>query len=323
MPAVVSLAALTACLLRWWLQGSANIYTAIEKRFYVPDPDLRWRVSATHAVWLGLDACVVMTAIAIGSTIGGRIVRRREVGRARRSTVLRALTWLAGAASLSVPIAAYASGWRPAGARDALPIEAAASPTTTAIAGGLDAPAGRYEIVPHDGTSITAQLSAGGEAFDARFAGDIQGFWDGTPSALNEPMSADVSVAAASVDTGVRDRSRHASEGYLQAGTYPRIDVTLDQLLAAQTVGPRAIAFEARGTLTLIGRRHSIDIVGTLTQPDRAARDRLGLTGSVLLLAASFSISIKETALAPDAGDFDGDAIPISVSLVLHRLGPN
>ena len=80
-----------------------------------------------------------------------------------------------------------------------------------------------------------------------------------------------------------------------------------------------AIAFTARGTLTLVGRTHSIAIAGIVKQADEAAVTRLGLTGSILLVNATFSIAIKETALAADAGDFDGEVIPISVSLVLRH----
>jgi polyisoprenoid-binding protein YceI len=321
LPVAAPLAALIASLVRWWLQGSNNLYTAVDKRFYAPDPDLGWRVSSAHPVWLGLEICAVIAALAIGLAIGGWMIRRRESKRGVRATMLRAIAWMLGAVSLAVPIAAYASGSRPTGARDALPIEPAKALVASAIAGGLAAPAGRYEVLAHEGTSITAHLSAGGEAFDARFAGDIQGFWQGNPHDLNEPMTADVSVAAASIDTGVRDRSKHARTGYLKADTYPRIEVTLDHVLAAQPEGRDGLAFRAHGTLSLIGRKHSIEIAGTLAQPDEAALARLGLTGSILIVKATFSISIKETALAADAGDFDGDLIPIAVSLVLRHTG--
>jgi polyisoprenoid-binding protein YceI len=320
LPVAAPLAALIASLVRWWLQGSNNLYTAVDKRFYVPDPDLGWRVSSTHPVWLGLEVCALIAAIAVGLAIGGWMIRRRESKRGARATMLRAIAWVLGAVSLVAPVAAFASGARPTGARDALPIEPTKAPATNAIAGGLEAPAGRYEVVAHEGTSITAHLSAGGEAFDARFTGDIRGFWHGNPHDFTEPNSADVSVAAASVDTGVRDRSKHARTGYLEADTYPRIEVALDRVLAAQPAG-RDVAFRAHGTLSLIGRKHSIEIAGTLAQPDEAALARLGLTGSILIVKATFSIAIKETALAADAGDFDGDLIPIAVSLVLRHTG--
>ena len=57
----------------------------------------------------------------------------------------------------------------------------------------------------------------------------------------------------------------------------------------------------------------------TLRRPDTTALARLGLRGDVLLVQADFALAIRETALAPDAGDFDGDSIPIHVSLILRK----
>jgi hypothetical protein len=59
-----------------------------------------------------------------------------------------------------------------------------------------------------------------------------------------------------------------------------------------------------------------------MKKPDAAALERLHVTGpggDVLLIQAEFPVLIKETALAKDAGDFDGDQIPIQVSLVMRH----
>jgi hypothetical protein len=45
------------------------------------------------------------------------------------------------------------------------------------------------------------------------------------------------------------------------------------------------------------------------------------LTGDVLLVQADFSITIRETALAPKSNDLDGERIPVHVSLVLRHTG--
>lgn len=321
VPAVVAAAALGASLVRWCVQDSGNVYTALEKRFYVPDPDLGWRIATAHPVWIGIDACAVLAALAIGLAAGGYIVRRREARRRTRSSAVRAIAWIVAATSLVVPLATYASGSRPSGAIDGLPREVAAPVPRGAIAGELDAPAGRYEVVPHEGTAITAQLSAGGETFDARFAGDVDGFWQGDPHDLAAPMTARISVAAASVDTGVRSRSKHARTGYLEAETYPRISVDLDRLLATRPAGAEGVVFAAHGTLSLIGRTHSISIAGTVKRADPAALARLGLTGTVLIVKATFSIAVAETAFAAKAADFGKDVIPVYVSLVLRHTG--
>ncbi|MDB4962431.1 MAG: YceI family protein [Myxococcales bacterium] len=318
-PVLLPLAALIASLVRWLIQGSGNLYTALDKRFYIPDPDLGWRVSSQHPIWLGLEVCAIIAATAIGLLIGGWVIRKLEARRGRRMTVLRVASWIVAVVPLAVPIAAFASGAGPIGGRDVLPAAQAVA-LETGISGALDAPAGSYTVVPHTGTAITARVSAGGEEFDARFIGDIKGTWDANPRDLAKPTRAEVSVATASVDTGIGERSKHAREGYLLAGTYPRLIFTLAELVAARQDTPNVIAFRARGTLALIGKVHPVEVTGTLSKPDAAGLARLGLSGDILLVNGSFSIPIRDTALAPDAGDFDGDRIPVFVSLVLRHM---
>jgi len=308
-PALVAAAALVASLVRWVVQGSHNVYTAFEKRFYVPDPDVGWRVSTQHPIWIGLEACAVILAIAIALVVAGFVVRSRW---------LRGVAWVLGMLPLALPIAAFASGPGPLHGQDTLP-PADAVRVEDGITGTLAAPAGHYEIVPHAGTALTAHLSAGGEAFDARFDHDIAGAWDGNPGDLRAPLHAEITVAAAAVDTGVGERSKHAREGYLKAATFPRITVRLDRVAAVRQVSPAQIAFRAPVTVELIGKTHTVDATGTVTKPDAAALARLGLTGDVLLVQADLALAIHETALARDAGDFDGDRLPIHVALVLRR----
>lgn len=321
-PVMLPVAALIAALVRWYLQGSQNLYTAVEKRFYVPDPDLGWRVSTQHPIWLGLDACAIIAVLALAITVAGAVIRRRERTQGSRSTPLRAVAWAAAALSLVIPAAAFASGPGPLHGRDTLPARAAVL-VETGIEGSLDAPAGSYELVAHAGTSITAHLSAGGEAFDARFARDITGTWRGNPRDLASPTHADIRVAAAAVDTGIAERSKHAREGYLDAARFPHIAVAIDRVTATRALGPHELVFRAPATVELMGRTHAVEITGTLASPDAAALARLGLTGAraVMLVQADFALVIKETALAPDANDFDGDRIPIHVSLVLRHTG--
>lgn len=323
-PLVLSLAALIAALARWQLQGSHNLYTALHKRFFIPDPDLGWQISPRHPVWLGLELCAVIAAIAVGVAIAGWVIRRREARLGRRAIWLRRAAWLAGALPLFVPIAAFASGGGPPNGLDTLPASTIHG-IESGIVGLIDAPAGRYEVIAHAGTSITAHVSAGGETFDARLGsptGGIRGAWQGDPHDLSKPIGGEVSVDAATVDTGIDLRSSHARDEYLHVGEHPRISVALDRVLAASQAGANSIAFRAHGTLGLIGKTHEIEVTGTMKKPDAAALARLGLPGSgadILLVAADFDLPIKETALASDAKDFDGDRIPIHVSLVMRH----
>lgn len=314
---VVCMAALVASLVRWQAQGSYNIYTALAKRFYVPDPDLGWRISAQHPVWLGLDACALLAAITLALAGLAWAIRRSEMSR-RTSTTARVGSWMLALISLLVPASAFVSGPGPLHARDTLPPSAAVL-IETGIEGSLDADDGLYTVVSHLGTSITAHLSAGGEAFDARFARDISGTWHGNPRDLRKPIHVEISVATASVDTGIDKRSKHARDGYLHADRFPRIAVTIDEVIATRNNGPQAIVFRAPGVVQLMGRTHTVEITGTMQRPDAVALARLGLDGDVLLVQADFSLAIRDTALAPHAHDFDGERIPIHVSLVLRH----
>jgi polyisoprenoid-binding protein YceI len=309
-PAAVAAVALVASVIRWFVQGSGNLYTALAKRFYVPDPDLGWRVSTQHPIWLGLEVCAVLLAIVVALVVGGFLIRRRG---------LRIAMWALAVATLAVPVAAFASGPGPLHGRDTLPPSAAVL-VEDGIEGALDAPAGRYTVVPHAGTSITAKLSAGGEVFDARFDHDITGSWQGDPHQLGAAMHADISVAAAAVDTGVGERTKHAREGYLRAEQFPKITVAIDRAVAVRATRPGEVVFRAPASVHLLGKTHAVEVTGSLVKPDAAALARLGLAGDVLLVQADLALAIHETALAPDAGDFDGDRIPIHVSLVLRRI---
>jgi len=318
-PVVVAAGALVASLCRWQVQGSHNLYTALAKRFYVPDPDLGWRVSTQHPIWLGLDACAVMTALVLVTAVVAFVIHRREPVRGSQMTSLRVAAWVVAVICLAVPSAAFASGPGPLHGRDTLPASAAVL-IETGIDGSLDAPQGSYVVVAHTGTSITARVSAGGEAFDARFARDITGAWQGNPRDLGREMRLEVSVAAASVDTGIAERSEHARERYLHADRFPLITVTIARVIAVRMNG-QEIVFRAPGVVQLMGRSHAVEVTGTVHKPGAAALERLGLFGDVLLVQADFSLAISETTLAPDANDFDSDRVPIHVSLVLRHTG--
>jgi len=322
LAAIAPALALAAGLARWLMQGSGNLYTAVSRRAYVPDPDLGWRAVDGGPPWLGLELLGLVLAVLAALLAGGWAIRRLEQrGGVRRR--LRGGLWTVGAATLAVPLWAFAGGFGPAGARDRLPVAQADGPAA-GIAGGLDAPAGRWEVVAHDGTAITARVAAGGEEFDARFGGDVTGAWVGDPHDLSAPMQAEVSVAASSVDTGVTMRTEHAREEYLQASKFPRLVFKLDQLLASSSIGVDRVGFRATGRVVLVGSEQPVEITGELRTLDAAARTRLHLGDVPAMIAdAETRVRISKTPLAADAGDFDGDEIPIHVSLVLVHRNPS
>jgi polyisoprenoid-binding protein YceI len=315
--------AVAGALARWLLQARGNLYTDASTRYYVPDPDLGWRVVDSGPVSIGLDAVALLVAYAAALAVGFLLVRRwqRRGGRlpgANRWTGRLVPQILVGL-PLLVPAWAFASGAIPSNASEYAPAGLVQAPPDS-IAGGLPGlPAGTYRVVPHAGTSIIAHLSGGGEKFDARFARDIQGTWRGAPADLRQPMKASVSVAAAAVDTGIELRTKHAREEYLLAGRFPHITFRLERLLGAERRADGTVAYSAEGTVDLMGLRHRVSVIGTLRAPDPAARSRLGFQPGdpVFLATARFEIKISESKLAPDKGDFDGDIIPLDVSLVL------
>lgn len=319
--AIAPAVALAGGLARWLQQGSGNVYTATAKRFFVPDPDLGYRPtpSGQGPIWLGLEVLAIVAAVVLGTLGAAWVIRRRERRLARRWGLARWVVGVGAALPLALPVIALASGGRPSGGRDALP--AITGPVVGAgIVGKLAAPAGRYAVVPA-ASSITARLDAGGETFDARFAGGVEGFWEGSPGDLRAPMTAEVSADAASIDTGVDGRSKHAREGFLYTSKHPRIGFVLRALTAASQAGPDELGFEATGVLRLMGGEHAAEVTGTLKVADAAAKARLGVTGDALILRAATSLKISETALAADRDSFDTDLVPIQVTLVLARAG--
>lgn len=313
--------AVVATLVRWMIQGRGNVYTYVTSPYYLADRDVGSRMIEDGPVSIGLDAIVALSCYAVALLIGAMVLRRWERRRGAPLPIPRAVHWGLALIPLLVPAWAFASGSFPPGASFTPPVglvEAPADSITGSLAG---LPAGTYQVTPHAGTSLTARLKAGGEAFDARFARDIEGTWRGAPADLRQPMSADISVATAAVDTGIELRTKHAREEYLHGGQHPRIGFHLDRLLGAGPAPGGGVAYRAEGTVALMGKRHPVAVTGALLPTDEAARRRLGFapTDAVFRATAHFELKIHETGLASDAGDFDGDVIPIEVSLVLRR----
>jgi polyisoprenoid-binding protein YceI len=318
---LLPLVAVAGALARWLFQARGNLYTDASTSYYVPDRDLTWRAVDHGPVALGLDAIGLLAGYAVALAVAILILRRWERRRGASVRGGRAAVWVLAALPLLVPAWAFASGSIPDDAVESRPAGLVVAPSGT-ITGGLPGlPAGTYRVVPHTGTSITAHVSAGGEAFEARFARDVEGTWRGAPADLRQPMRAELSVAATAVDTGIELRTKHAREEYLDMAHFPRIRFALDRVLGARGQPGGSVAYSAQGTVELMGRRHPVAVAGTLRAPDAAGRRRLGFAAdeAIFLASAHLEIKIHESKLAPDAGDFDGDVIPIDVQLVLRR----
>lgn len=312
--AVPGLAA-TLAAARWWWQGTGNVWTKLDFQVYVQDADLGWRRTDASFAWLGLDVVFLLGALTLATALAFRLLGKWE-----RPWTPRAVfaTKAVALAAMAVPLYAFASGSPPPGAAESRPLL-----TVAVSSGGIRAsvdglPAGRYAVVPSRQSAIVAKLVAGGEVFDARFAGGLEGYWEATPADLTRPMAARVSVRAASIDTGIELRNEHALEE-LRPKEYPAIEFHLDSVKSTERARD-GVAFAASGSAVLGGRTHVVDITGTLQPVGDALAAKLELSEGVhVLLQATFSLNLKETIVGND-GTFDVDDVPISATLVLKHV---
>ena len=317
---IVPTLALLATIARWVVQGTGNRFTTVHQRFYIPDPDLGFRVSKLTSIWLGLEIIGAMTGALVALFVLILLLRRRERRLNITKTGLRGVLFVLGLFPLAIPIAAFASGLGPIGGTIALPKGAIAAPPTTGIEGSLNAAAGTYNVIKHPGSSITVKVAAGGDTFDAIFAGDVAGTVQLDPNDFAKAISADISVDAASVNTGIDLRSKHAREEYLHVDKFPRISLKIATLIASRQDGPDVISFRAGATLGFMGRDLQVEVTGQVRAPDAAGLTRLGLGGKqVLVVQADTALIVAQTPLSADASTFETPTMPIHVSLVLEH----
>jgi polyisoprenoid-binding protein YceI len=311
--------ALGASVARWLLQGSGNVYTTPGKRFYLPDPDLGWRIAPESPPWIGLDLIAVVAVFTASLGVVGWFVAQRERTEGKPWQPARVALWVMAIIPLLVPLWAFSGGLAPGGAREALP-PGVIGPPPGGFEGALAGlPAGTYELVPGSESSITARLKAGGEEFDTRFSGNLAARVTFDPANLDQPVSARVRVDTASVDTGVRMRSEHAaSHDYLDAERFPEIALEIEKLTSSrQGATPGELVFWADGALTLMGKRIVVPVQGTVRALDEAGRQRIGTTRPAMVVTADFTLMVAETPLSPK--DFDRDRIPIQAVLILAQ----
>lgn len=299
---------------RWLWQGTGNVYSKLDLKVYLPDADLGWRRTEEGFSWIGLDLVVILLALAVGVYLSVRFLGKRPHVLAK--LVVGASKTLA-LVSLLVPLYFFLGGAPPSGAKDSLPSTAITAPTSGILASLPDLPAGRYDVVPHADAAVTAKLKAGGEVFDARFSGGLEGYWEATPSDLSKPMKAHVTVLADSIETGIDLRNEHALDD-LKPKAFPRIEFHLGDVVSTEQTD-NAVTFAASGEAHLGDRVHAAKVLGTLRAVDDALLAKLELApGTYVLLQASLSINIRETIIGND-GTFDVDDVPIAVTLILKH----
>ncbi len=289
---------------RWFQQGSGNIYSRLHDRYYQPNESGQWDFVSDGAPWLGLDAVGGLFALTVGIVVAGWIAKNRN-----RNGLGRAL-WIPSVAALLLPIWVFSQGLRPADAVDSPP-EISTSSKLAGLVGHLKAPPGKYKIVSNVGGELVATLKAGGETFDARFADEITGYWNGDLSDFSKPMSAEFEISSSSVDTGVGLRNKHAREK-LKSEKYPRITFKLERLVASKQIDKNTVEFAASGAISLMGISKTTELTGTVA---------LAIPGKeqpTLWVNAKLEYSLESTPLA-EGDTFNEQVVPIRVRLPLGQ----
>lgn len=319
MAAVAPAVAAATAAVRWWMQGSGNVYSDAQHGYYMPDPDLGWRFVEDGPIWLGLDVIVGLVTLALlVAAMGWWLDRRRSAAIGPKVGL-----WAVGLAALGVPVVAFASGSVPDDAREQRPESSVIAPTEGIRASLPGLPAGEYVVAADPALStVVATVSAGGEEFETRFA-DVSGRFSGAPSELSQPFSVKVAADPRTVDTGVELRSKHAQE-YLQVEAFDSMDLEFSALEGTTASVDGTVSFTTHASLTFVGDVVPVAVTGTLRVLDPDARARLTLEAPhAIAVHASFSLPVAATKLSAHQGDFSADSIPIRVELVLVYAKPH
>lgn len=315
LAALLAATGLALAAARWWMQGGQNVWTDLGKRLYVPDPDLGWRLIEDGPVWLGLDA-VALCAGALAMALLAAVFARKRPQTRKPAAVLG---WTVAALACVPGLAAFASGFAPDDAVTTPPTDIVEVPE--GVQGGLAGlPAGTWTLAkPEAARRVVATIEAGGERFEGRFEA-TRAELRGDPSNLQQPLSLEVTVDPASVDTGIDGRSSHARQ-LLQVETHDKMTFRLAQLTGAQNSGPDVTKIGAKGELFFIGDTLDVEVTGEIKRLDDAARERLNIEGAhAFIVDVQFTVPIAQTKLSEYADDFGADTFPIRVNLIFVPL---
>lgn len=303
---------------RYIVQGTQTVWTDNARTFYTKDSNLGFRPTDDAWAWLGLDGLGVIAAVIIGvAALRFLVSGKGETAGFRRvvGTLVTIGSVILFAAPV-LPVIAFVSGMPPEGAIAVLP-GAEAGPAVVAGAGPVSvaAPGGRY--VPAGDESlhlVAAQITAGGETFDARFSG-LGGHLDLVPTDL-AASKARISVAAGTVKTGVPLRDKHALE-YLKGLEFKEIAVditTISAVVSAPT--PGEFSWSGEVDVAFMGRVLKRPASGRVRVLDPTARSELKISdATAILVEVTFVILIADTEL--DRPSFDSGEITITARSVL------
>ena len=295
------------CLTAWGWQPGTPIYTDLDRIFYLPDPDLEWRLIEDGRFLLGADLIGVSAFFFL---IAG------SLSQSERGSLGQRIAWACAFAASLPALTAFTIGRFPEDARIEAPDGRGLIIAPDDVQGGLEGLAADAWVSREGGRGIVALVPAGGETFETRFALAQPASVTGNPSNLKQPLRVKAIAVSASADTGVDGRSASARD-YLQVEMHPTIEFELVELTGARPSGQDELEFAGKGELRLMGTAHETPLTGTLTKLDAAARQRLAVDAdAAFLVRANFSLSVEATALKAKASSFDGDTIDVQVELI-------
>ena len=133
-------------LIRWLWQDTGNVWSKLDLKVYLPDPDLGWRRTEMGYTWIGLDSIAVLLCLAVGVYIVARVLQGR---RGRGVLWGQRAAQCVAAASLLLPAYAFWGGLPESGAKETRPTAVIEAPTGGVNASLVGAPSGRYVVVSH------------------------------------------------------------------------------------------------------------------------------------------------------------------------------
>jgi len=292
--------------LRYLVQGTSQVWTDTARALYVQDTNLGWVPTSEGWIWLGLEGLGVFAGVLIGSLFMGWLGWRGVRG----SRVFKVLGTISAAVLFVAPVLpalAFIGGMPPSGAVAVLPQASPASAEAVGRPGdgplALPLTARRWVPSPNpEHILVVAQLTAGGEIFDAKFS-PLQGSIDLKPEA---PMTTSFTLGAdpASVSTGIPLRDSHA-RGYLEAETHKRIEVMAGGLESVSaTTTPDEYIWTATMTISLMGRSLKVPATGKVRILPAQARKDLQLTVSeAMVVEGALDVTIADTPIDPELFD--------------------
>jgi polyisoprenoid-binding protein YceI len=161
----------------------------------------------------------------------------------------------------------------------------------------------------------------------------ISGFINFDPENPQKNGFADLNVPSSSLNTGIPLRDEHLhSPGWLDAGTYPEINLKINKIkkavLLKETDMAKTYELTVSGNFTMHGITKEIEIPARLTYLTESDMTKMRLPGNLLAVRADFAVPLADYNVTgpegmPIIGAKVGKEIKISVNLMGGTVMPS